>query len=106
MTENADASNDHDPASETLPQAEPSAATVARDQLLSAIGRSAVLLAEDQPGNAPAALVELARAYALVTAGSARALKKPDEKTAMIFAIIPPSVLELGHATSFDAFLT
>lgn len=63
MTENADISNDHGPAS-TTDQAEPSAATVARDQLLSAIGREAMHVTKSQPGHASAALVELARAYA------------------------------------------
>lgn len=60
MTENADVSS----------EAEPTAAAAARDQLLYAIADEAVRVARDQAGNASAALVELARAYALVTARS------------------------------------
>lgn len=52
---------------ETLPQAEPSAASAARDQLLYAIADEAGRVAASQPGNASGALVELARAFALVT---------------------------------------
>ncbi|WP_158439771.1 hypothetical protein [Nocardia brasiliensis] len=54
------------------PEVEPSAATVARDQLLYAIANEVKYVSKDQAGNASAALVELARAYALVTKTSRR----------------------------------
>ncbi|WP_148310686.1 hypothetical protein [Nocardia brasiliensis] len=66
MTENPDV------ASETLPEAEPTAATVARDQLLYAIANEVKYVSRDQAGNASTALVELARAYALTVTGNAR----------------------------------
>ncbi|MFD8025804.1 hypothetical protein ACFV6G_35995 [Streptomyces lavendulae] len=47
--------------------AESPAATEARDQLVAAIGTTAQNLAEQSPCQAAAALVELARAYTLVT---------------------------------------
>ncbi|MFI1919677.1 hypothetical protein [Nocardia sp. NPDC020380] len=64
MTENAP--------DETPPQAEPSAANAARDQLLYAIADEAGRVAASQPGNASGALVELARTFALVTGEGAR----------------------------------
>ncbi|MFD9593717.1 hypothetical protein ACFWA9_13305 [Kitasatospora sp. NPDC059973] len=54
-------------------QASP-AATEARDALLAAIGAEAQLVVEKSAGQASAALVELARAYALVATDSAAAL--------------------------------
>ncbi|MFI1919676.1 hypothetical protein [Nocardia sp. NPDC020380] len=48
-------------------QAEPSAAVVARDQLLYAIADEAGRVAASQPDTASAALLELARAYASTT---------------------------------------
>ncbi|MGE6864256.1 hypothetical protein ACQKGQ_28665 [Bacillus cereus] len=48
--------------------AEPATVTHARDALLAAIGTEAQAVAEKSAGQASAALVELARAYALVTA--------------------------------------
>ncbi|MCX3291847.1 hypothetical protein OR263_34975 [Streptomyces sp. NEAU-H22] len=56
------------PAQITVPQ--PPAVTKARDALLSAVGTEAQRLAEDSAGQSSAALLELARAYALVTAGT------------------------------------
>ncbi|WP_029892910.1 hypothetical protein [Nocardia brasiliensis] len=62
MTENADVS------SETPPQRESPAAIAARDSLLYSIANEAKQVSKSQAGNASAALVELARAYALTTA--------------------------------------
>ncbi|MFI1918387.1 hypothetical protein [Nocardia sp. NPDC020380] len=64
---------------EPLAQAKPSAATVARDQLLYAIGGEAVNVAGAQPGNASAALVELARAYALTRETWAPVTRPPSQ---------------------------
>ncbi|MFD9593713.1 hypothetical protein ACFWA9_13280 [Kitasatospora sp. NPDC059973] len=47
------------------------AAAEARDKLLAAIGREAEHVPAANPGQASSALVELARAYVLVTGGSA-----------------------------------
>ncbi|MBZ4318567.1 hypothetical protein [Streptomyces huiliensis] len=53
----------------TVRDAQPSAVTEARDHLLRAIGAEARHVADTSPGQASAALAELARAYALVTSG-------------------------------------
>ncbi|WP_157103922.1 hypothetical protein [Nocardia harenae] len=53
--------------SDVAGEAKPAASTLARDQLLYAIGREAVSAAEEEPGDASTALVELARAYAFTT---------------------------------------
>ncbi|MFF4104366.1 hypothetical protein [Streptomyces sp. NPDC001903] len=64
--------------SETTPEAnsadhqtQSSAVTNARDALLAAIGQEAQLVKEKSAGQASAALVELARAYALATGPAA-----------------------------------
>ncbi len=49
---------------------QPAGAVGARDRLLEAIGREAELVAEKFPGQASVALEQLARAFALVSAGT------------------------------------
>ncbi|MFB8282827.1 hypothetical protein [Nocardia colli] len=71
MTENADV------AGETSPEAEPTAATVARDHLLYAIADESKRVTQSQPGNASAALAELARAYALTATGRGTQISGP-----------------------------
>ncbi|MFB7216336.1 hypothetical protein [Streptomyces sp. NPDC056255] len=57
------------PAQVTVTQ--PAAVAEARDKLLAAIGAEAQLVAEKSEGQASAVLAELARAYTLVTSGTA-----------------------------------
>ncbi|KAA2262436.1 hypothetical protein F0L68_14345 [Solihabitans fulvus] len=49
------------------------AVAAARESLLTAIGREASTVVEQQPGHSSAALVELARAFALVNMGASDA---------------------------------
>ncbi|WP_329449378.1 hypothetical protein OG906_43165 (plasmid) [Streptomyces sp. NBC_01426] len=53
-----------------ISMSEVDAATDARDALLRAIGAEAQIVADKFPGQAAKALVDLANAYALVTAGT------------------------------------
>ncbi|MGB8946638.1 MAG: hypothetical protein WCD21_41345 [Streptomyces sp.] len=64
----ADAGIQQIPAQVTVTHAP--AVTESRNALLAAIGAEAQLVAEKSTGQASSALVELARAYALVTAGT------------------------------------
>ncbi|MFE5084425.1 hypothetical protein [Streptomyces mirabilis] len=60
---------------------QPPAATEARDKLLAAIGAEAERVTEKSDGQAPAALAELARAYALVASGGIASTPPPTGKT-------------------------
>lgn len=73
-----------DVAGEKLPEAEPTAAAVARDHLLYAIADESKRVTQNQPGNASAALVELARAYVLVTGTTAVTLSGRNQATLIV----------------------
>ncbi|QEV16184.1 hypothetical protein [Streptomyces alboniger] len=57
----------------------PPAVTDSRNKLLAAMGAEAQYAAEKSAGQAPAALVELARAYALVTSSRDALLSQEDK---------------------------